>query len=103
KGHWMNTGGGGIYYYHVKGGVYLMVQLGPGLFGVRDLEGNFDWDELLEKSNIPQVKAFEIKLAQGAKTRGGHIDAEKVTEEIARIRMVKPDESIDSQNRFIEY
>ncbi|HLR81374.1 MAG TPA: FMN-binding glutamate synthase family protein [Bacillota bacterium] len=103
KGTWMNTGEGGISDYHLKGGVDLMVQIGPGLFGVRDLEGNFDWDELLEKSNIPQVKAFEIKLAQGAKTRGGHIDAEKVTEEIARIRMVKPYQSIDSPNRFIEY
>ncbi len=70
---------------------------------VRDREGNFNWDELLEKSKIPQVKAFEVKLAQGAKTRGGHVDAEKVTEEIARIRMVEPYKSIDSPNRFPEF
>ncbi|MCP3739550.1 FMN-binding glutamate synthase family protein [Rossellomorea sp. BNER] len=103
KGTWMNTGEGGISDYHLKGGVDIIMQIGPGLFGVRDLEGNFSWDALKEKSEIPQVKAFEIKLAQGAKTRGGHIDAEKVTEEIARIRMVEPFKSIDSPNRFREF
>ncbi|WP_208588584.1 FMN-binding glutamate synthase family protein [Gracilibacillus suaedae] len=103
KGTWMNTGEGGISDYHLKGGVDLIMQIGPGLFGVRDMEGNFSWDAILEKSNIPEVKAFEIKLGQGAKTRGGHIDAEKVTEEIARIRMVEPYKSIDSPNRFREF
>ncbi|HLR68293.1 MAG TPA: FMN-binding glutamate synthase family protein [Virgibacillus sp.] len=103
KGTWMNTGEGGLSKYHLKGDVDIIMQIGPGLFGVRDLEGNFNWDALLEKSKIPQIKAFEIKLGQGAKTRGGHIDAEKVNEEIARIRMVKPFHSIDSPNRFREY
>ncbi|MER2192437.1 MAG: FMN-binding glutamate synthase family protein [Solibacillus sp.] len=103
KGTWMNTGEGGISDYHLKGNVDIMMQIGPGLFGVRDKEGNFNWDVLMEKSRIPQVKAFEIKLAQGAKTRGGHIDAEKVTEEIARIRLVEPFKSIDSPNRFKEF
>lgn len=103
KGTWMNTGEGGLSKYHLKGGVDLIMQIGPGLFGVRDKEGNFDWDELLDKSKIPQLKAFELKLAQGAKTRGGHVDAEKVTEEIARIRRVEPYKSIDSPNRFEEF
>ncbi|MBO1515453.1 FMN-binding glutamate synthase family protein [Metabacillus bambusae] len=103
KGTWMNSGEGGISDYHLKGGVDLIMQIGPGLFGVRDKQGNFSWEALLEKSKIPQVKAFEIKLAQGAKTRGGHIDGEKVTEEIARIRMVEPFKSIDSPNRFREF
>lgn len=103
KGTWMNTGEGGLSEYHLKGNVDIIMQIGPGLFGVRDKEGNFRWDALIEKSQIPQVKAFEIKLAQGAKTRGGHIDAEKVTEEIARIRMVEPYTSIDSPNRFKEF
>src|SRR5699024_10790526 len=40
---------------------------------------------------------------QGAKTRGGHIDAEKVTQEIADIRKVVPFQSIDSPNRFKEF
>jgi glutamate synthase domain-containing protein 2 len=76
------------------------MQIGPGHFGVRDEEGNFDWEELKRKSKIPQIKAFEIKLAQGAKIRGGHIDGEKVTPEIAEIRKVTPYQSIDSPNRF---
>ncbi|WP_100012824.1 FMN-binding glutamate synthase family protein [Lentibacillus sediminis] len=103
KGTWMNTGEGGISEYHLKGGVDIIMQIGPGLFGVRDKEGKFNWDALKEKSLIPEVKAFEFKLAQGAKTRGGHIDAEKVTEEIAKIRMVEPFKSIDSPNRFHEF
>jgi len=103
KGTWMNTGEGGLSDYHLKGGVDIIMQIGPGLFGVRDQEGNFSWDALKEKNEIPQIKAFELKLAQGAKTRGGHIDAEKVTEEIARIRMVEPYKSIDSPNRFKEF
>lgn len=103
KGTWMNSGEGGISDYHLKGGVDIIMQIGPGLFGVRDKQGNFSWEALSEKSKIPQVKAFEIKLAQGAKTRGGHIDGEKVTEEIARIRMVEPFKSIDSPNRFREF
>ncbi|MEN1967451.1 FMN-binding glutamate synthase family protein [Lentibacillus sp. N15] len=103
KGTWMNTGEGGLSDYHLKGGVDIIMQIGPGLFGVREADGSFDWDELLEKSKIPQIKAFELKLAQGAKTRGGHIDGEKVTEEIARIRRVEPFKSVDSPNRFTEY
>ncbi|MGG3469754.1 FMN-binding glutamate synthase family protein [Neobacillus pocheonensis] len=103
KGAWMNTGEGGLSEYHLRGGVDIIMQIGPGLFGVRDREGNFSWEALKEKSQIPEIKAFEIKLAQGAKTRGGHIDGEKVTEEIARIRMVEPFKSIDSPNRFKEF
>lgn len=103
KGTWMNTGEGGLSDYHLKGGVDIIMQIGPGLFGVRDKDGNFNWNELQKKSKIPEIKAFEVKLAQGAKTRGGHIDGEKVTEEIARIRLVEPFKSIDSPNRFHEF
>ena len=103
KGTWMNTGEGGISEYHLKGGVDIIMQIGPGLFGVRDIKGNFNWDALKEKAKIPEVKAFEIKLAQGAKTRGGYINAEKVTNKIAKVRMVKPFQTIDSPNRFHEF
>lgn len=103
KGTWMNTGEGGLSEYHLKGNVDIIMQIGPGLFGVRDSEGNFNWDALKEKSEIPQIKAFELKLAQGAKTRGGHVDGEKVTPEIAKIRLVEPWKSIDSPNRFNEF
>src|SRR5699024_12367153 len=66
-------------------------------------EGQLDLEELKRKSEIEQIKAFELKLSQGAKTRGGHIDAEKVTQEIADIRKVVPFQFIDSPNRFKEF
>ncbi len=103
RGAWMNTGEGGVSPYHLKSDVDLIMQIGPGLFGVRDQEGRFDWAELKRKAEIPQVKAFELKLGQGAKIRGGHIDAEKVTPEIAAIRKVEQYKSIDSPNRFREF
>lgn len=102
-GSWMNTGEGGLSDYHLAGNTDIIAQIGPGLFGVRTESGDFNWDLLEEKSRIPQVKAFEIKLAQGAKTRGGHVDAEKVTEKIAAIRNVAPYQEIDSPNRFNEF
>ena len=101
RGTWMNTGEED--FHHLKGDVDLIMQIGPGLFGVRDEEGRFDWAELKAKAEMPQVKAFELKLGQGAKIRGGHVDAEKVTPEIAAIRKVKPYHSIDSPNRFREF
>src|SRR5699024_12439698 len=96
KGIWMNIGEGGLSEYHLEGDVDIIMQIGPAMFGVRDLEGNFNWDELDRKNNLPQVKAFELKLAQVAKTRGGHIDGDKVTKDIARIRLVEQYKTIDS-------
>lgn len=103
KGTWMNTGEGGLSPYHLEGGVDIIMQIGPGLFGIRDKDGEVDWDELKRKSEFPQVKAFEIKLAQGAKVRGGHIDAEKVNPEVAEIRKVEPYKAVDSPNRFKQF
>lgn len=103
KGTWMNTGEGGLSPYHLEGDVDIVMQIGPALFGVRDENGELSIDELKKKANIPQIKAFEIKLGQGAKTRGGHIDAEKVNPEIAEIRGVTPYKSIDSPNRFHQF
>ncbi|HET7558728.1 MAG TPA: FMN-binding glutamate synthase family protein, partial [Limnochordia bacterium] len=45
---------------------------------------------------------FELKLAQGAKIRGGHLSGVKVTPEIAKIRGVEPWKDVDSPNRFPE-
>lgn len=103
KGTWMNTGEGGISPYHLKGDVDLIMQIGPGLFGVRDEHGEFDWNEFRRKSEHPQIKAFELKLGQGAKIRGGHLDGEKVTPEIAEIRSIPPYQSVDSPNRFHQF
>ena len=47
--------------------------------------------------NQSAIKAFELKLAQGAKTRGGHMEGNKVTEEIAQIRNVKPFQTLIHQ------
>jgi glutamate synthase domain-containing protein 2 len=52
---------------------------------------------------MPQVRAFELKLAQGAKIRGGHLPAAKVTPEIAGIRGLEPYKDVDSPNRFHEF
>ena len=54
----------------------------------------------LQLADRENIRAFELKLAQGAKTRGGHMEGNKVTEEIAKIRNVKPHETINSPNRF---
>ncbi|MFC4077049.1 FMN-binding glutamate synthase family protein [Salinithrix halophila] len=102
-GTWMNTGEGGLTPYHLKGNTEIIMQIGPGLFGVRDHLGRFDWDELKRKAQLPQVRAFELKMGQGAKIRGGHVDGKKVSPEIASIRQVKPWETIDSPNRFSEF
>lgn len=102
-GTWMNTGEGGVSPYHLKGNADVIMQIGPGLFGVRDTAGNFSWEKLKEKSEIEQIKAFELKLGQGAKIRGGHIEGVKVTEHIAEIRGVEPYKTVDSPNRFNEF
>lgn len=102
-GAWMNTGEGGISDHHLAGNADLMMQIGPGLFGVRTTAGEFSWEAFKEKSEIEQVKAFEVKLAQGAKTRGGHLEGQKVTEEIAKIRFIEPGKTVNSPNRFVDY
>src|SRR5699024_4122447 len=100
---WMNTGEGGISDHHLAGNADLIMQIGPGLFGVRTLSGEFSWEAFKEKSEIEQVKAFEVKLAQGAKTRGGHLEGQKVTEGIAEIRLTAPGKTVNSPNRFVDY
>lgn len=102
-GAYMNTGEGGLSPHHLKGGVDVMVQIGPAKFGFRNQDGTFSYELLREKASNPQVKAFEIKLGQGAKIRGGHIEGSKVTPEIAEIRGVEPYKTISSPNRFEEF
>ncbi|EGQ27031.1 glutamate synthase (ferredoxin), partial [Sporosarcina newyorkensis 2681] len=103
QGAWMNTGEGGVSDHHLAGGADIIAQIGSGLFGFRTEEGDFDLEKVKEKAKVPQIKAFEIKLAQGAKMRGGHVEGEKVTEEIAAIRNVVPFTSINSPNRFNQF
>lgn len=102
-GTWMNTGEGGLTDYHLEGGVDIICQIGPAKFGFRNEDGSFSWEKTREVARIPQVKAFEIKLAQGAKIRGGKISGVKVTPEVAKIRGVEPWKDIESPNRFDEF
>lgn len=102
-GAFMNTGEGGVSPYHLKGGADIIAQIGPAKFGFRHSDGTFSFDELRKKASNPQIKAFELKLGQGAKIRGGHVEGAKVTPEIASIRGVEPYKTIDSPNRFEEF
>lgn len=51
-GTWMNTGEGGLSNHHLKGDVDLIMQIGPGLFGVRTEAGEFSWEELKKKQKL---------------------------------------------------
>jgi glutamate synthase domain-containing protein 2 len=88
-GAMQNTGEGGISDWHRKGGG-LVWQIGTGYFGCRDAEGRFSMDRFLESVASAKVHAIELKLSQGAKPGlGGVLPAAKVTEEVARIRLVQ--------------
>jgi glutamate synthase (ferredoxin) len=98
-GCYHNTGEGGVSPHH-KHGADVVWQIGTGYFGARDLQGRFSMEKVLETlAGAPTVRAIEIKLSQGAKPgKGGVLPAAKVTEEIARIRGVKPHEDCISPN-----
>lgn len=97
---WLNTGEGGLSPYHLRGGADIVFQIGTAKFGVRDLEGRLDEEKLRKIANHKQVRMFEIKLSQGAKPgKGGMLPGEKVTEEIARIRGIRPGCNAFSPNR----
>jgi glutamate synthase domain-containing protein 2 len=97
-GIWMNTGEGGLAPYHLEGGGDLIYQIGTAKYGVRDAEGKLDDGKLREVAQY--VKAFEIKLSQGAKPgRGGVLPARKVTREVANIRGIPVGMTSSSPNR----
>ncbi|RNB87515.1 FMN-binding glutamate synthase family protein [Brevibacillus fluminis] len=99
-GSWINTGEGGVVQEHLATGVDVVSQIGPGLFGFRDEHGDFSYDEFLVKAGEPHIKAFELKFAQGAKIRGGHLEGAKVSAKIAAVRKVPVGKTINSPNRF---
>jgi len=83
-----NTGEGGYSPYHQQGGD-IVWQIGTGYFGCRTPDGDFDPEAFAERAIAEQVKMIEIKISQGAKpSHGGVLPAAKVSEEIARIRLV---------------
>jgi glutamate synthase domain-containing protein 2 len=94
-GCWMSTGEGGLAPAHLEGGADIVMQIGTAKYGVRDAAGKLSDERLRELAAHDAVKAFEIKLSQGAKPgKGGVLPAAKVTAEIARIRGIP--EGVDS-------
>src|SRR6185436_331381 len=97
-GCWMDTGEGGLSPYHVEGGCDIIMQMGTAKYGMRKLDGSFSPEKVRELSQ--HVKAFEIKLSQGAKPgKGGVLPGGKVTEEIARVRGIPAGQDSISPNR----
>jgi len=97
-GCWLDTGEGGLSPYHLEGGCDLVMQIGTAKYGVRDALGNLCAERLLELSRV--VRAFEIKLSQGAKPgKGGVLPGRKVTAEIAQIRGIPEGRDSISPNR----
>ena len=97
-GCWLNTGEGGLSPYHLEGGCDLIMQIGAAKYGIRDESGNFSPQRAKELSKV--VKAFEIKLSQGAKPgKGGLLPGNKVGSEIAAIRGIPENQDSISPNR----
>ncbi|MBU0751437.1 MAG: FMN-binding glutamate synthase family protein [Gammaproteobacteria bacterium] len=99
-GCWMDTGEGGLSPYHLEGGCDIMFQIGTAKYGCRDHAGALSPERLREIAAHDSVRAFEIKLSQGAKPgKGGVLPAGKVTPEIAAIRGIPLGEDSLSPNR----
>jgi glutamate synthase domain-containing protein 2 len=97
-GCWLNTGEGGLAPYHLEGGCDLIMQIGTAKYGIRDENGDFSAQRAKELSKV--VKAFEIKLSQGAKPgKGGLLPGNKVGSEIAAIRGIPEGQDSISPNR----
>lgn len=77
----------------------LIFQVGSGLFGARK-DGKYCEETFLKNALRKEVKAIELKLAQGAKVRGGKLPKEKITPEIAAIRGIDMGKDVESPNRF---
>ena len=99
-GCWLDTGEGGLSPHHLEGGCDIIFQIGTAKYGVRDANGQLSDQRLRELAAHETVRAFEIKLSQGAKPgKGGVLLGKKVTPEIAEIRGIPPGEDSLSPNR----
>jgi glutamate synthase domain-containing protein 2 len=97
-GCWMDTGEGGCAPYHLEGGCDVIMQIGTAKYGIREKDGSFSPERAKELAKT--VKAFEIKLSQGAKPgKGGVLPGGKVTAEIAAIRGIPQGQDSISPNR----
>ncbi len=98
---WMDTGEGGLSPHHLTGGCDIIMQIGTAKYGIRDTDGAFSPRKAKELAQ--HVKAFEIKLSQGAKPgKGGVLPGGKVTAEIARIRGIAEGQDSISPNRHCD-
>ncbi len=87
-GFYHNTGEGGLSPYHLRGGDVVW-NIGTGYFSCRGKDGKFSYEEFVKRATLDNVKMIEIKFSQGAKPgHGGILPKEKVTDEIAAIRLV---------------
>jgi len=92
-----NTGEGGLSPYHLKQDGDLIWQIGTGYFSSRNPDGSFSAEAFKKNAARPQVKMIEIKLSQGAKPgHGGILPAQKVTAEVAAIRLVEEGKTVYS-------
>jgi glutamate synthase domain-containing protein 2 len=100
-GCWMGTGEGGLAPHHLEGGCDVIMQMGTAKYGMRNHDGSFSPEKVRELAR--HVKAFEIKLSQGAKPgKGGVLPGGKVTEEISRIRGIPAGRDSISPNRHYD-
>jgi len=76
----------------------IILQIGSGLYGVRDKDGKFNEDRY--KKSMRFAKMTEIKMAQGAKQTGGKLLASKVTDTVAYYRGVEAHKDLFSPNQF---
>ncbi|RZJ29502.1 MAG: FMN-binding glutamate synthase family protein [Flavobacterium sp.] len=87
-GFFHNTGEGGLSPYHLEGGDVVW-NIGTAYFSCRDDFGVFSLEHFTKRALYDNVKMIEIKFSQGAKPgHGGILPKEKVTDEIAAIRLV---------------
>jgi len=92
-----NTGEGGLSPHHLEAGGDLIWQIGTGYFSCRNLDGSFCDTAFTEKAANSSIKMIEVKLSQGAKPgHGGILPKEKITPEIAAIRLVGTDQDVVS-------
>ncbi len=85
-----NTGEGGMAPGQRKYAKTLIAQYSTGRFGIDD-------------SFLKKADAIEIKIGQGAKPgQGGLLPADKVTEEIAKIRKVQQGKDVHSPARHLD-
>ena len=97
-GCWLDTGEGGLSPYHLEASADVIMQVGTANYGIRDQNGMFSPSRARELGKV--VKAFEVKLSQGAKPgKGGVLPGSKVTAEIAGIRGIPVGQDSISPNR----